>query len=320
MLNLDAREVARRLDRATLIDALDTAFRSNIEAPPRQHHALGGPGAGAGVLLLMPAWQPGGCIGVKLTTVFPGNAARGLAAVHATYALFDANTGVPLAVLDGTELTRRRTAAASALAARYLARADAARLLMVGTGALAPHLIESHALTRPIRSVRVWGRRAEAAMAVVRALSGRHFDVEVAADLEAAVGWADIISCATLADAPLVRGAWLRPGQHLDLIGAYTPAMRETDDVALTRASIYVDTRAGALRESGELVQAIAQGSISAADIRGELADLARGRVGARRSAGEITLFKSVGSAIEDLAAAELALRAPPAPGGAAAA
>jgi ornithine cyclodeaminase len=223
-------------------------------------------------------------------------------------------------VLDGTELTRRRTAAASALAARYLARADAARLLMVGTGALAPHLIESHALTRPIRSVRVWGRRAEAAMAVVRALSGRHFDVEVAADLEAAVGWADIISCATLADAPLVRGAWLRPGQHLDLIGAYTPAMRETDDVALTRASIYVDTRAGALRESGELVQAIAQGSISAADIRGELADLARGRVGARRSAGEITLFKSVGSAIEDLAAAELALRAPPAPGGAAAA
>jgi ornithine cyclodeaminase len=309
MLHLDASDVARRLDRAALIDALDAAFRAPIEAPTRHHHAVGDTPRTAGLLLLMPAWRPGGCIGVKLTTVFPGNAARGLAAVHATYALFDGANGVPLAVLDGTELTRRRTAAASALAARYLARPDSARLLMVGTGSLAPHVIDSHALVRPIRSVRVWGRRPDAARAVVRDLAGRPFDVSAAEDLEAAVKWADIISCATLADAPLVRGEWLRPGQHLDLIGAFTPTMREADDEALRRAAIYVDTRDGALRESGELVQAIANGSITAGDIRGELAELARGTVGGRSSPDDITLFKSVGTALEDLAAAELALR-----------
>ncbi len=312
MLQLDAREVAARLDREPLINALERAFRSEFQAPLRQHYVLGGPQSGKDVLLVMPAWQHGGCIGTKLTTVFPGNAAIGQPAVHAIYAVFDATTGVPLAVLDGTELTRRRTAAASALAARYLARTDSSRLLMVGTGALAPHIIESHAVVRPIKAVRVWGRRLDAARAVVQGFGGRGFDIEAVGDLEAAVGWADIISCATLADTPLVHGAWLRAGQHLDLIGAFTPQMREADDDALLRASIYVDTRAGALAESGELVHAMAGGLITAANIRGDLADLARGSVCGRRSAEEITLFKSVGSAIEDLAAAELALRRQP--------
>jgi ornithine cyclodeaminase len=122
------------------------------------------------------------------------------------------------------------------------------------------------------------------------------------------VRWADIISCATLATAPLVRGAWLSPGQHLDLIGSFTPAMREVDDEALARSRIYVDTLEGALAESGELVQAMAGGLITAADIHGDLAALTRGTVSGRGSAEEITLFKSVGCAIEDLAAAELAL------------
>jgi alanine dehydrogenase len=312
MLHLSAEQVAARLGRGPLIDALDRAFRSEFQAPVRQHYAVGNPQNAQDTLLVMPAWRAGACIGVKLATVFPGNAARGRPAVHAMYALFDATTGEPLALLDGTELTRRRTAAASALAARYLANGESSRLLMVGTGSLASHLIESHTVVRPIRLVRVWGRRLSSAKAVAQSFAGKGYEVEAVDDLEAAVRWADIISCATLAETPIIRGAWLHPGQHVDLIGAFTPEMREADDDALTRASIYVDTRAGALAESGELVQGLAAGVITAADIRGELSDLARGLVSGRRSAEEITLFKSVGTAIEDLAAAELALNNQP--------
>jgi alanine dehydrogenase len=310
MLLLDAPQVAARLGRGPLIDALQRAFQENYQVPDRQHYAVGGPLNPKDTLLIMPAWRAGGCLGVKLVTVFPGNVRQGESAVHAAYALFNGATGLPLAVLDGTELTRRRTAAASALAARYLARPDATRLLMVGTGGLAPHVIESHAAVRPISSVRVWGRRLEAAETVARGFANHPYDVEAVSDLPAAVGWADIISCATLAETPIVHGAWLRSGQHLDLIGSFTPAMREVDDDALAGAGIYVDTRA-ALSESGELLHGFASGVISAADVRGELSDLVRGTVVGRRSAEEITLFKSVGCAIEDLAAAELALRMP---------
>jgi alanine dehydrogenase len=308
MLHLDAEAVAGRLERLPLIDALERAFRCECQAPGRQHYCVGDAENPTDTLLIMPAWQSGVSIGVKLVTVFPGNAARGLPAVHATYTLFDAKTGLPRAILDGTELTRRRTAAASALAARYLAAPESSRLLMVGTGGLAPHIIESHAVVRPIRSVRVWGRRPERARAIAESLAGRAYDVEAVQDLEAAVGWADIISCATLATLPLVRGAWLRNGQHIDLIGSFTPQMREADDDALARATIYVDTRAAALAASGEFVHALATGRLKNQDIRGELRDLVRDSAIKRATIEEITLFKSVGSAIEDLAAAELAL------------
>jgi ornithine cyclodeaminase len=312
MLQLDAPQVAARLGRGPLVDALMRAFQEDYQVPDRQHYAVGGPLQPKDTLLIMPAWRVGGCLGVKLVTVFPGNAQLGESAVHATYAVFDAATGLPLAVLDGTELTRRRTAAASALAARYLAPPDATRLLLVGTGGLAPHIIESQAAVRPIGSVRVWGRRMEAAEAVAREFTDRPYAVEAVSDLPAAVRWADIISCATLAETPIVHGAWLRPGQHLDLIGSFTPAMREADDGALARASIYVDS-AAALAESGELLHGFASGVITVADVRGDLSGLVRGTVSGRSSAEEITLFKSVGYAIEDLAAAELALRVPPA-------
>jgi alanine dehydrogenase len=308
MLHLDAAAVAARLGRLELIDALERAFCCEYQVPARQHFEVGGGGNSPGTLLIMPAWRAGGGIGVKLVTVFPDNTARGQTAVQATYTLFDSTTGAPRAILDGTELTHRRTGAASALAARYLAIPQASRFLMVGTGGLAPHVIESHAAVRPIREVRVWGRRTERAQAIAQGLTGKSYHVEATADLEAAVRWADIISCATLATSPIVFGAWLRPGQHLDLIGSFTPQMREADDEALARAAIYVDTRAAALAESGELVHAFAAGFLTAADIRGELRDLVHGTVAPRRTALEITVFKSVGSGIEDLAAAELAL------------
>jgi len=308
MLQLDANEVAARLDRLPLIDALERAFRTQICSPARQHYTVGSSAHGDDFLLTMPAWQTGRCIGIKLVTVFPGNCRQGQPTVHAAYTLFSGIDGSPIATLDGTELTRRRTAAASALAARYLAQPEASRLLMVGTGALAPHIIDTYMSARPITAVRVWGRTSERARTVTASFAGRSIDIEAIDDLEAGVRWADIISCATPASAPLVRGAWLRPGQHLDLIGSYTPEMREVDDEALARARIYVDTREGALAESGELVQAMAGGLITAASICGDLAALTRGTVCGRGSAEEITLFKSVGCAIEDLAAAELAL------------
>ena len=310
MLQLDAATVAARLDRRELIDALDTAFRKPHQAPVRQQYAIEAlpHQRASGMLLVMPAWTPGASLGIKLVTVFPDNAERSLPAVFATYVLLDAATGQPRAVLDGTELTLRRTGCASALAARCLAHPDAARLLMVGTGKLAPHLIESHATVRPIREVRIWGRNPERARALAADLSREGLSVACTDDLEAATRWADVVSCATLSRQPLVLGKWLRAGQHLDLVGAYTPEMCEVDDEAMARSDLYADTRSGALRESGEIIGAIARGAIVPADLRAEFADLA-GELFGRRSLEAITLFKSVGTALEDLVAAELALR-----------
>jgi len=309
MLTLDAQQVAAALPYAQLIDALALAFQGEVDVPLRAHHEVPVPGGNAGTLLLMPAWQAGGSIGVKIVTVFPDNAQHGQPAVFGSYVLMNAATGVPVAVLDGSELTLRRTAAASALASSRLSRGDASKLLMVGTGNLAPHLVAAHAAVRPIGEVLVWGRRREAAERLAASLKAGKYRVSVAHDLEAAATSADIISCATLASEPLVLGKWLRAGQHLDLVGAFKPDMREADSNAVSRAAVYVDTRAGALAEAGDIVQAIEDGSIQAADIRGDLRDLVTGTSAGRTADDEITLFKSVGTAVEDLAAAELAVR-----------
>jgi alanine dehydrogenase len=309
MLQLDAAELARRLDRLTLIDALDAAFRKPCSVPTRwRHHVESAvPGESGGTLLMMPAWNPGGALGIKIASVYPDNAHKGLPAVCAIYLLLDAATGEPRAILDGEELTLRRTGAASALASRHLSSPDASRLLMVGTGRLAPHLIESHLLVRPIREVRIWGRHADRAHALAVSLARADVAIECAENLEAAVRWADVVSCATLSRRPLVHGAWLKAAQHLDLVGAYTADMCETDDEAIARAELFVDTRAGTLGESGEIMGAIARGVIDQSAVRAELSELASGRF-TRSSPQSITLFKSVGTALEDLVAAELAL------------
>lgn len=299
-----AADVAAILDPETTREALRRAFRDGADAPVRHAHALGTAGdAPDGTLLLMPAWSAR-ATGVKLVTVMPGNGARGLPAVHAQYMLFDRATGAPLAVIDGEALTARRTAAASALASSFLSRPDSARLLMVGAGALAPHVIEAHCAVRPIREVAIWNRTPARAAALAGRLARPGLAVAHAADLDAAVAAADIVSCATLSTAPLVRGALLRPGTHLDLIGGFRPDMREADDEAVARAALWVDTRAGALAEAGDLLQPIAAGAIRPDSVLGELADLCRGAAAGRRSPDEITLFKSVGTALEDLAAA----------------
>jgi ornithine cyclodeaminase len=301
---VSASEVDRLLDHASLADAIREAFAGSMTAPTRQHHTIPRPTIDA-TLILMPAWQAagGGFVGVKIVTVFPDNAARQKPSVIGTYLLLAGASGEPLAVIDGVALTLRRTAAASALASRYLSRPDSGRLTMIGAGALAPHLIAAHAAVRPIREVTIWNRTAETARQLAATLARPGLAVTASDDREAAIAGADIVSVATLAHEPVLHGAWLRPGTHVDLVGAYTPAMREADDEAVGRATVYVDTRSG-MMESGDIAGPIASGALPESAIAGDLHDLARGRAPGRRSADEITLFKSVGSAIEDLAAA----------------
>jgi ornithine cyclodeaminase len=222
------------------------------------------------------------------------------------YVLLDGATGHPRAIIEGEALTLRRTAATSALASRLLSRADARTLLVVGTGALAPWMAEAHCAVRPIESVLVWGRRAERTAAMAAVLRARGVPAEAATDLERAVRAADIVSCATTSREPLVRGAWVRPGTHVDLVGAFTPQMRECDDALVSAARVFVDTYAGALQEGGDLVQPLAAGAIARGHVLAELAELARGEHAGRTGAAEVTLFKSVGTALEDLAAASL--------------
>jgi ornithine cyclodeaminase len=309
----DAAAIRSRLPWPRMLAALDAMLRDEVAAPLRANHQIPVPGEPDGTLLLMPAWRVGRRLGVKLVTAFPGNAARNERAVGAVYVLFDARNGKPIALFDGEEITARRTAGASAYAANRLARTDVRHLVLVGSGRIAGGLVEAHLKVRPIERVSLWSPTTEHAAAVAAAMAADGLPVTAVRDLERAVRDADIVSCATLSTEPLVRGAWLRPGMHLDLVGAYNPRMRETDDAAIARADlIVVDTRAGALAEGGDIAAAIASGAIDASAVAVDLADLARGLHPGRTRDDQVTVFKSVGFALEDLAAAEAVLDARP--------
>ncbi len=301
MLILNAEQTAAALPFDRLIPALRDAFITGATVPLRHRHDMPQPDGTTAALLTMPAWRAHGLFGVKVVSVFPNNGARGLPAVSASYLLCDGETGEHLALIDGAEITRRRTAAASALAGSYLARDNAETLLIVGSGHVAGLMAEAYRVVRPIKRVMIWNIRPAGAERLAARLGA-----EAVTDLAAATAQADIVSCATLATEPLVRGEWLRPGTHLDLIGGFTPAMREADDEAVRRSSVFIDTDA-ALAEAGDLIDPIAHGVLRREDIAGSLFTLCRGQPSARESPTEITLFKSVGSALEDLAAAGLA-------------
>jgi ornithine cyclodeaminase len=304
---VDSDSTRRALGFDRLIPALRTMFAAGCEVPLRHTHTLAdAQGGAAGTLLIMPAWQPGAYLGIKTVGIFPGNSQRGLPGLHSTYLLFDAQTGVPLAQLDGNEITSRRTAAASALAASYLAPADARHLLVVGAGRVAALLPTAYRAVRSIERVSVWARNAAQAEALAQQWRSEGFDAHAVTDLPAAAAEADIVSCATLATEPVVHGAWLRPGSHLDLIGSFTPAMREADDACFGGGARLVVDTAEALQKSGELLGPMSRGVFAAADVAGTLADLCSGRVPGRREGDGRTVFKSVGTALEDLAAAVL--------------
>ena len=300
---IDAARTASALPFDALIAALRAAFARGAVAPQRHHHPIARPHGDDGTLLVMPAWQ-GDSLGVKIATVFPANNARGLPSVFSTYLLCDGATGQPLALLDGDVITARRTIAISALAASLLAREDAASLLIVGSGRIARLAPAAFATMRPIRHVAVWNRDPAKAEMLAAQFRADGVDAEAAHSLEAAAAQADIISCATPSTAPLIRADWLRPGTHLDLIGSFTPAMREADDACFARGRVYVDTP-DALAEAGDLTGPIASGVLRAGDI-GLLADLCAGRVPGRRSRDDFTIFKAVGTAVADLVAATL--------------
>ena len=299
---IPADAVHAALDWRSLVDALRVAFVAGATAPVRSSHAVTPEGDR---LLLMPAWDGAG-LGVKIVTVFPRNRERGIASVGALYVLMDGTTGHAVALVDGESLTLRRTAATSALASTLLSRDDSRTLLVVGTGALAPYLAEAHCAVRGIERVLVWGRHADRAKRTAATLVARGVPAEAAIDLAAALAQADIVSCATTAREPIVRGAFVRAGTHVDLVGAFTPEMRESDDDLVARAEVFVDTYAGALKEAGDLVQPIAGGAFGRGHVRAELAELVADPRRGRSARDAVTLFKSVGTALEDLCAARL--------------
>lgn len=296
---ISAAELARIATYGALVEALREGFRSDIATPVRHHHET----SEVSTLLLMPAWSRQ-WTGLKTVVVKSDNAAKNLPTVQASYLLIKNDTGETVAIMDGTELTRRRTAAASALAADYLARPDAATLVLVGAGALGAHFARAHAAVRPVKKVFIYNRSPEKAAALARELKSEGFEASAVTDLETAVRQADIVSCVTTSTKPIVKGEWLKPGTHVDLAGAFKPTMRETDGDVVARARVFVDTREGALSEAGDLLQARDEGKFDFAAVQGDLFGLCRGTEKGRKTPEEITLFKSCGTALEDLAAA----------------
>lgn len=307
MIHLDAQQVQSALNFPALIKALKDAFCSDITTPMRHHHDMANPNASRETtLLLMPAWQAGEKAGVKMVTVAPDNAQVNLPAIQGIYLLMDLHTGTPEYMMDAPTLTSNRTAAASALAASFLAREDASRLFMVGTGALSSKLIRAHHAIRPITHVTVWGRSKEKAQAVIDQVQDLNLTFEITDSIEQGVKNADIISVATLSQTPLIKGEWLTEGQHFDLVGSYRPDMREADDDVVKRCEIFVDHRPGATKETGDIKEPLDNGIISIDDLKADLFELSNGTHSGRDNDQQITLFKSVGHALEDLAAAML--------------
>ncbi|MDH3338178.1 MAG: ornithine cyclodeaminase family protein [Gammaproteobacteria bacterium] len=294
-----------------LIDAIREAFRRGGVSPVRHQHAIPGNDRKDITFLLMPAWNRDGDFGIKLATVAPSNAAYGRPTLHGAYVLFSGATGIPRAILDAGALTARRTAAASALASRYLSRADSKTLLMIGTGRVARQLIAAHCSVRPIEEVRIWGRsatHAQDAANVARRDTG--ISCVCVPDIETGASGAHIISSATPAETPLLQADWVGRGTHVDLVGAYKPTMCEADADLIGKADqVFVDTMEGAIDEAGDLIQAVQAGTFSFDDIAGDMYRMASRDVSLRHHSDEITLFKSVGTALQDLAAAQLCVQ-----------
>ncbi len=310
MTQITSRQLEELLSFERLVPALEKAFTEEISAPRRHHHNFPNPEEKIdSTLLLMPAWKAGAYLGIKIVIVSPNNQKFQLPTIQGQYLLFDAHKGKQLAQMDAKFLTVRRTAAASALASQYLSRPDSKSLLLIGTGALAPQLIKAHAAVRPIEQVWIWGRNFDKAEALAQNLQNKQWQIAAIKDQRSVLPQADIISCATMSPDPLVFGSYLQPGQHIDLVGSYLPHTRESDDLAITRARVYADNLEAAPHESGDLAIPIEKGLLKMEDIQGDLFGLCRNEVEGRKTKEEITLFKSVGHALEDLAAAVLAFQ-----------
>lgn len=306
IIQIDNTFIEQNTTFSDLIMQLRSGFASNsIIVPMRHHHDFPNSEAGSdSTLLLMPAWNPSKEAGVKIVTVNPRNVQFNLPSIQGTYIYLDATKGIIKAILDAKSLTVKRTAAASALASSFLSREDSNSLLMIGTGALSPNLIRAHASVRPIKKVFVWGRNIDKARTICYELSNEKFLIEPVEKIKDIISEVDIVSCATLSKSPLIEGSLLRNGQHIDLVGAYRTDMREADNDTMKRASIYLDTFQGGLKESGDIVIPLNENVIRKDQIKADLFDLCSNKNPGRTTDHEITVFKSVGHALEDLVAA----------------
>lgn len=306
ILQIDANFVERNTNFSDLISDLEEMFgNKEVLVPMRHHHDFPNPEVGKeSTLLLMPAWNPGKVAGVKIVTVSPSNGEYNLPAIQGVYIYLDALKGSIKAIIDAKSLTVKRTAAASALASKFLSRKDSKSLLMLGTGALSPNLIKAHASVRPIEQVYVWGRNFEKAKAICDLLREEDFKITAIEHIQDKISEVDIISSATLSNTELVLGKYLRPGQHVDLVGAYRIDMREADDNAIKISEVFVDTYEGGLKESGDIVIPLKTKVLHEKDIKADLFSLVAKEHKGRTNNEQITLFKSVGHALEDLTAA----------------
>ena len=303
---LDEQHVVDCLDYRTLIEALRAGF-ARRNSQPIQMRQETGTDADSKVLLVKAAWD-GEVTVVKAVTLNAHNRQSEVPYIQGLVAIFDKASGTPLGVVDAKEMTNRRTAAASALAADYLARPNAEVMTLIGTGLLAPHMALAHAATRPIRRVNVFGRSLDKAESTAGTISRSAPAVQVRAvrDLPEAVREADIVTTATSSKSPVLHGAWISAGTHVDLVGAFTPDAREADDETMAGARVFLDDRDTTVEEAGDVALPIASGTITAKDIVGDLWDLCGGQVAGRTTDREVTVFKSVGTALEDLVAAKL--------------
>lgn len=304
---IDATTLGGLLPYAQLVDKLADAFRDPPSVPPRNHYDLHEDNPGLATFLVMPSWHTEKFIGTKLVTVMPENTKVDLPTISGIYALFEIQTGQPVLLMDAPELTARRTTAVSALASRYLAREDARSLLVVGSGTLAEHMVPAQSAVRDLSDIMIYGRSADKTCALAEKLKGQGYPVRVVSDIEAAARSADIISCATTSYTPVIKGEWLKDGSHLDLVGAFRADMQEVDEQAVLQADLYADTWKGVLAEGGDIVIPKEKGLLNEQSFKAELAELCSGVKPGRQDLKSRTLFKSVGTAISDFAAAELA-------------
>lgn len=307
MKTIAAAALGELLPYDKLIAKLAETFGNPPSVPPRHHYDMDPKRPGHATFLVMPSWHNDKFIGTKLVTVMPENVRQGLPTISGLYALFDSQSGQPLLLLDAPELTARRTTAMSALASRYLSRENARTLLIVGTGTLAAHMVPAHLAVRDFDTVMIYGRDPSKAKSLAARFEGEGLPVSAVCDLEEAARRADVISCVTTSKDPVIMGEWLKEGCHLDLVGAFRADMREVDSQAVCQASLFADTWDGVLSEGGDIVIPRDQGLINGTAFRAELADLVTGSHAGRTGSKERTLFKSVGTAIADFAAAELA-------------
>ncbi len=308
MLVLGRKELERLLTPAAVIRAVESAFARYARGEATVPSRLALTAEEGGLLLLMPSALAGTALGAKLVSVYPKNRERGLPTIFATYVLMEPGTGRPLALLEGGFLTGIRTGATSALAARYLARPDSRVIACFGAGVQAAFQLRCLATVFAIERVLVVGRSRDRAERFCETMARElGVPVGVAETPRQAVSQADLVTCATTAPMPVFAGTDLRPGTHVDAVGAFRPATREVDTETVARARVVVDTYAGAWEEAGDILIPIKEGAISRSAVAAELAELVTGDKPGRQGRDEITLFKSVGSALEDAAAARLA-------------